>query len=588
MQSISKYWPLIIAKEKINLEGGKAVTQHHGNTIDTVRNNKYFWCFLLLAIPLAFYMRFVFFSVFGSDDLAYAKNAFDMANGNFKIQAHPFANRIGLILPVAVLYKLFGVNEYTSIVYPFLCSIAHSILTFVSGILFFNFRVGIFAMLLMLFLPLDIVNATLLMPDLPASTFISICSIIFLYCERSTTKRKDILYFLAGISLGWAYLIKETSVFFFVFLIIYMTFSVIKKKPKFGWIYLGIGILLPVIIEAIYYFWKTGDVFFRVHGIETSENTSPFSGINYHDHTLLKRLFYDLIYEILENRMHSFYFFFVFACIILVLREKKRQSEIWYFILWFCLTLLNLNFCPTTVKVYNLLIPLSRYMYPLIFPCVMIFAYYLDRLYQVRLNSLLHLPVKNIVISLIIPLGIICILNIIKPSFSGVFFIIIIFLIICFLFSTFARSNKYLIYIGSGITSLFILINILPSIYITIRYINKDIYNTMGNVRYILDFTMKSPNKLIYADSRMKNIIEYANKFKNNVRIESIFNKNTNEIVNSYIIIDKDYLLMLEKDYHMEIPRYLKNHPLNWKMLKRFNTTEDYGCFIYEVGDKIF
>ena len=51
----------------------------------------------------------------GSDDLAYSIHAYRIATGTFHIEAFKdiAAFRMGLLLPVALLYKLFGPNEWT-------------------------------------------------------------------------------------------------------------------------------------------------------------------------------------------------------------------------------------------------------------------------------------------------------------------------------------------------------------------------------------------------------------------------------------------------------------------------------------------
>lgn len=571
-------------KEKINLEGGKAVTQHHGNTIDTVKNNKYFWFFLLLAIPLAFYMRFVFFSVFGSDDLAYAKNALDIANGNFKTQAHPFYNRIGLILPVAILYKLFGFNEYISMVYPFLCSLINIGLVFISGALFFNIRVGILAVILLSFLPLDVALSTILIPDLPASTFISICSIIFLYCEMRSVKWESILYFISGLSIGWAYLTKEYSLFFGIFLFVYVAISVFKKRAKFGWIYLGIGILLPIMTELTYYFFKTGNILYRIHAIETTHNVSVWSGIHYHGYTLLKRMFFDLLNVLLENRVFGFNFFFVFAGMTLVILEKRKQKELWYFVLWFGVMFLSLNFCPTSLKSYNLLQLVDRYMYLFICPSIILSGYYLNRLYEEIQLKRLYILSRKLIISLAVPLIVMIIFNIVKYSLSDIVFISIIILAISILYLLPFIQYSCTKWFGLGIVGLFVFFNIAPSIYMTLRHL----INNPCNGRNISAFIKELPPKLIYADDRTKSILEYLDGFKKNIKIESFYEKNVNEIGNSYVIVDKDYLFYANKIYQKEMPSFLDHPPRHWNILKHFNTIENYGCTIYEVGDKIF
>lgn len=50
--------------------------------------------------------------------------------------------RIGLIFPTALFFFLFGINEISAILFPFLCSIGNIILIYYLGELLFNKNVG--------------------------------------------------------------------------------------------------------------------------------------------------------------------------------------------------------------------------------------------------------------------------------------------------------------------------------------------------------------------------------------------------------------------------------------------------------------
>ncbi len=550
---------------------------HSKERSNTTRGNQYFCCLLLITIPWAFFMRYIFLSVHGGgDDIAYSKNAFDIIQNNYQIQAHPFSNRFGMILPVAVIYKLFGVNEYTSVIYPCLCSLANLIIIFISGRLFFNIRVGILSVVFLLFLPLDVIYSTLLMPDLIASTFISICSIIFLYCEKKTIKWESILYFVSGLSLGWAYLVKEFSLFFITFLIVYMIIVSWKRKAKFEWVYLGIGILIPITAELAFYFLKTGTILCRVRGIETIHNVSVWSGIHYHGYTLWKRLFFDLLHTLFENRLFSFYFFFVSACIIVILREKTKRNELGYFALWFGVMFLNLNFCSTSLKSYNVLQPTDRYMYLLFCPGIIMLAYYLNTFSELAA----HGQRENLMLSLTIPVAIMGIFNFIKFSLFDVVFISFILIIVYCLYVF--PKHTYAKYYTTGIMGILIMVNSLPSQYMAVRHLMRD----PCNERDILKFVRKLPNKIIYTDNKTKPTLEYLNGYKNSPEIRTFHDeKNVREMINSYVLVNMDYLMYANKHYHKELPSFLGKLPPFWKELKHFNSMEGYGYVLYDTSN---
>ena len=62
-----------------------------------------------------------------SDPWFYAREAFRLARGKLVLEAdrgHPFPHRLGLILPIAGLYRALGVSERTTLVFPLASAIA--------------------------------------------------------------------------------------------------------------------------------------------------------------------------------------------------------------------------------------------------------------------------------------------------------------------------------------------------------------------------------------------------------------------------------------------------------------------------------
>jgi hypothetical protein len=61
-----------------------------------------------------------------SDPWLYARDAWRLADGKFFVLSdphHPFTHRLGLLVPVAALYRLFGVSERSSLLFPLLCAL---------------------------------------------------------------------------------------------------------------------------------------------------------------------------------------------------------------------------------------------------------------------------------------------------------------------------------------------------------------------------------------------------------------------------------------------------------------------------------
>ena len=212
-----------------------------------------------------------FVGIIGSDDMNYNRNAYALATGTFSPAQNHQMSRLGLVLPVALLFKLFGVSEVTSIASSF----GYFILTFVLVVYVARILLGkwggILAGMLYTFLPLEIFHATMLLADLPSSACMALSGvIIYLIDVRSEPTGSSVpwtiqkssgkvygVMFLAGVALGWAYLIRETFVFFCVFVAGYMAWKALRHKTlRWTWFWFWIGVLVVVGLEMGYYFCR--------------------------------------------------------------------------------------------------------------------------------------------------------------------------------------------------------------------------------------------------------------------------------------------------------------------------------------------
>jgi len=118
---------------------------------------------LLLIVIFGLVLRLIFFSGMGiSDSLVYSKTAHDINEGRGidPDSTLTLSTRLGLILPTALSYRLFGINDFSSVIFVLITSIASIILIFYFGKLLFNEKMGLMAAFLLSFFPLNIVHAT--------------------------------------------------------------------------------------------------------------------------------------------------------------------------------------------------------------------------------------------------------------------------------------------------------------------------------------------------------------------------------------------------------------------------------------------
>ena len=71
-----------------------------------------------LAVRLAFFSGFI-----QSDDANYAVAAFQLSEGAGIVQPDQFGTRLGVLLPAALAFRLFGISLWTTVWFPFVCSL---------------------------------------------------------------------------------------------------------------------------------------------------------------------------------------------------------------------------------------------------------------------------------------------------------------------------------------------------------------------------------------------------------------------------------------------------------------------------------
>ena len=137
------------------------------------------WLLIILAFALA--LRLVFFTgTDASDPLAYTKYANMLAKGEPINVERGDAFRIGLLLPVSVLYRMFGFNEFSSNVLVILASLASIVLIYKFGVMLFNEKAGLLSAFLLSFFPFDVLYSTRLMTELPSAFFVALSVYLFL------------------------------------------------------------------------------------------------------------------------------------------------------------------------------------------------------------------------------------------------------------------------------------------------------------------------------------------------------------------------------------------------------------------------
>ena len=355
--------------------------------------NKWHFAILLVIVCIALALRlYCFMGFVGLDDAEYARFSHQVAEGTFQLGTYSgpavFPLRMGIIVPTAILFRLFGVNEWSMVFYPLCLSMLGIFVAYFSTSCLFNNRAGLIAASIWAVLPIELQNATKLLPDLPAAFYAAsgITGILLLF--HFEIKRRPLLFaggVLSGSLFGLSWMCKETVAYLapFCLIFLFMTISRNWKKNSYLWAGVAVGSLGFLLTEMIIYHNITGDWLFRFHEIERnylqwgdgffSEGSRWGWGVGgSYWKALAKRLLLTGPKMIFQNNLFLFMpLFGLIACFHALYWKDKS-----FFIpaLWMISLCLMFNFSSSSLSSYMPLALFHRYLYPILLPSILLAA----------------------------------------------------------------------------------------------------------------------------------------------------------------------------------------------------------------------
>ncbi|MDP2898364.1 MAG: glycosyltransferase family 39 protein [bacterium] len=219
------------------------------------------WITMAVLFTLALSVRMACFTgLIASDDLGYAKYAQQIANGTYHLESHHYAIRYGVIVPLALVYRLFGMHEWTTVILPVISSSLAPALVAALAERLSGRGVAWIAGLFLATFPIEVRYASVLVPEPFLETLLVIGVLLFVLAERNTS---IILGLTAGSVLGISYLTKEPGVFVAVALFM---FALLKRNWRLA-LTVAFGIAFVVVAELIWYWSQSGDLLFRLHAM---------------------------------------------------------------------------------------------------------------------------------------------------------------------------------------------------------------------------------------------------------------------------------------------------------------------------------
>ncbi len=337
-------------------------------------------------------LRFMLFGGYaGLDDGEYARIAHWIVNGTFSLQEYGgppvFPLRTGLVLPTALVFRAFGIGEWSMVLYPFALSVLALGLVYVCAAQFFGQRAGLVAVALLGLTPIELGSATKLLPDMPAAFFaaLGVTSIVLL--ERRAQRQATLFWggCLAGISFGLSWLCKESITFLAPFCLAYMAVCIIRRGRSAVplWAGVAVGSLGVLFGEMITYLVVTGDPLFRFHEIERNyrelENGFFTEGSDFgwqkgesYARALGKRLLVSGPALLLLD--YSFLFLPLVGLIAALHGWYTKDKSFAIPSLWLVTLLVMFNFSSTSFSSYVPMALFHRYFYLIVFPSTVLAA----------------------------------------------------------------------------------------------------------------------------------------------------------------------------------------------------------------------
>lgn len=343
--------------------------------------NKYYLLFILLAgiiVRIYFFTGHIF-----SDDAYYSYLSYTLLDGNFAngYLGYPlFLLRVGHLFLTAVSFAIFGINEFATIVFPFLISILNLLLTYKIAQLFTGKNeIALLSALIMAFFPTDIVFATINFVDAQNIFFINM-GLYFLY--KSYKSERTVEAVTGGLFIFLSMQIKENVVYTSILLLGLWLYLLIKRKGINPQIVIALGfVILNFLIEGFIYLIVHHDFLYRLTIFNRNYlfcyydffpyTAQQFSGVKNYWRNLFDQI---LLLNIKSVFLRRFYLFLPLVALVqsYVLVSKNKTLLLTH---WFTGTAFLMIFVSTSFTEYKPLdLQRSWYIFPLLMPMIILSA----------------------------------------------------------------------------------------------------------------------------------------------------------------------------------------------------------------------
>jgi len=305
-----------------------------------------------------------------SDDLFYARIIRDIAQGSFQLQPRQFHNRFGLLFPAALCVRLFGMNPWSVVLWPMLCSCATVLLVFSWTTSRYGRSAGVLAGLLMAVNGLYIRWAMHVMPDVVLAVLLLAAVISVESVRRSDSPTARWGWAAAfGVAMFCSMCTRMTAIWIAPFLAVSLVIDVTRKASR-PWLAITTAGIVSALLYMLMYWALTGDPLYRVHFVEAVFATGSLPDtFEYSGEAYVQRLVYEP-FRILITESSLIGLMVPTLCVMAGIRKRsdRDQTGLVRFGLYALTFLMAYWFGSISLSRYRPIEPLRRYLLPVIPP----------------------------------------------------------------------------------------------------------------------------------------------------------------------------------------------------------------------------
>lgn len=271
------------------------------------------------------------------DPAYYFKHAWEIANGTFEINGSVFWNRFGMLVPLSLLIKLFGISYWAALLWPLLC---YLLLLFGIYRLLYSYSApaAFFCAALVGLSYTFIWFNALIMPDTIMTGFAFLAMLLLwkMNHKPANEARNGLLFSLL---LFAAFVTKLTIIFLLPFILFVWFQNFRDKKLTRFWIWAaGPGVLILLLYHLGYQIFAD-DFLLRYSGIENDHNVSEWSYYTASTQEIIERITYAPILLLFSDLTFSLPLLLAVPSLRLRVRQFHRL-EVFFTILLFILMVL--------------------------------------------------------------------------------------------------------------------------------------------------------------------------------------------------------------------------------------------------------